>query len=100
MGKLGTQCSAFGCSKRKKKANISRSDSDGSSDDEFGLKPKLSRIFHSSMLVLVSRLLVSHKTKNAKWIQNMHREDCMATSHSRICSDHFEGNIKLAKSLC
>ena len=40
MGKLGTQCCAFGCSKRRKnvKGDLLRSDSEGSTDDESGLK--------------------------------------------------------------
>ena len=51
MGKLGTQCSAFGCSKRKKsvknKGELYRSESEGSVDEESGQKRKLPRTFHS-----------------------------------------------------
>lgn len=51
MGKLGTQCSAFGCSKRKKsvkkEGELCRSESEGSSDEESGQKRKLPRTFHS-----------------------------------------------------
>ena len=28
--------------------------------------------------------------KKAKWLQNMRREDWMPSSHSRLCSDHFQ----------
>ena len=49
MGKLGTQCCAFGCNKRRKnvKENTSRSDSEGPDDEESRLKRKFSRTFHS-----------------------------------------------------
>mgnify|MGYP002803474780 len=49
MGKLGLQCCAFGCSKRKKKVkgDFVRSDSEGSTDEESGLKRKLPRSFHA-----------------------------------------------------
>ena len=48
MGKLGPQCCAFGCSKRRKsvKGDLLRSDSEGSTDDESGLKRKLPGTFH------------------------------------------------------
>lgn len=39
------QCCAFGCLKRKRK-KASRSDSDGSSDEETVLKRKFPRTFH------------------------------------------------------
>ena len=41
-GQIGSQC-AFGCSKRRKnvKRDLLRSDSEGSTDDESGLKRKL-----------------------------------------------------------
>ena len=51
MDKLGTQCSAFGCSKRKKsiknKGELCRSESEGSADEESGQKRKLPRTFQS-----------------------------------------------------
>ena len=51
MGKLGKQCSAFGCSKRKKsvkkEGELCRSESEGSSYEESGQKRKLPRTFHS-----------------------------------------------------
>ena len=44
MGKFGTQCCAFGCSKRRKKVKgdetTSRSDSEGTDDEESMLKRK------------------------------------------------------------
>ena len=50
MDKLGTQCSAFGCSKQKSvknKGELCRSESEGSADEESGQKRKLPRTFHS-----------------------------------------------------
>lgn len=32
----------------------------------------------------------TNPAKKTKWLQNMHREDWMPSSHSRICSDHFQ----------
>ena len=53
MGKVrGTNCSVLGCSKRRKKKSptegesFSRSDSDGSEDDESAVKRKFARTFH------------------------------------------------------
>lgn len=50
MGRLGTQCCAFGCNKRFKKKNLDteelRSDSEGPSDEETFEKRKFARTFH------------------------------------------------------
>ena len=32
----------------------------------------------------------SNPQKRVKWLANMHRKDWTPSSHSRICSDHFE----------
>jgi hypothetical protein len=51
MGKSGTECCAFGCSKRRKNLkgikNNPRSDSDGSDDEESAIKRQYPRTFHS-----------------------------------------------------
>ena len=48
MGKFGTQCCAFGCSKRRKKVKVDdttfRSDSKGTDDEESELKRTFSDI--------------------------------------------------------
>ncbi|CAB3979235.1 DNA transposase THAP9 [Paramuricea clavata] len=83
MGKLGMQCCSFGCSKQKKnvKGDLLRGDSEGSADDESRLKRKLPRSFHD---------FHNQPRKKAKWLKNICREDWMPSSHSRICSDHFQ----------
>ena len=43
----GAQCVAYGCKKRKKAKTESRSDSEGSEDDESAIKRTLPRTFHS-----------------------------------------------------
>ena len=51
MGKLGTECCAFGCSKRRKSfktmENNQRSNSDGSDDEESSIKRQYPRTFHA-----------------------------------------------------
>jgi len=50
MGKNGTQCCAYGCSKiRKKKVEVDfiRSDSEGSEDEGTAIKKQFPRTFHS-----------------------------------------------------
>ena len=51
MGKFGTQCCAFGCSKRRKKVNgddtTFRSDGEGTDGEESELKRKFSQTFRS-----------------------------------------------------
>ena len=43
----GTQCSVYGCSKRRKSATDGeRSNSEGSSDEESGAKRECARTFH------------------------------------------------------
>ncbi|XP_037797679.1 THAP domain-containing protein 6-like [Penaeus monodon] len=83
MAKRGTQCCAFGCSKRRKYGNeteIFRSDSEGSDDDESMIKRNFPRTFHG---------FPSNTEKRKQWLVQMHREDWSPTSHSKICSDHF-----------
>lgn len=47
MGRLGMQCCAYGCSKRKKKTGEQqRSDSEGSPDEETATKKQYPRTFH------------------------------------------------------
>eukprot|EP00794_Sanderia_malayensis_P012242 gene12242-13503_t len=71
MAKLGTQCCAFGCKKRKKKKNeeVDRSDSEGSNDEE--------------------RFPVDKEEKR-KWLINMRLENWQPSQYSKICSDHFK----------
>eukprot|EP00794_Sanderia_malayensis_P009511 gene9511-10501_t len=49
----GPQCSAFGCSKRKKTGQ--RSDSEGSSDEESSVKRQFQRTFHLQKKYLVGK---------------------------------------------
>ena len=49
-GENGTQCCAYGCSKRRKKkveGDFIRSDSEGSEDEETAIKKQFPRTFHS-----------------------------------------------------
>ena len=50
--KRGTQCSAFGCKKRKRAKINERSNSEGSDDDESSIKRKCPRTFHSYVVVI------------------------------------------------
>ncbi|XP_046860657.1 THAP domain-containing protein 2-like [Xenia sp. Carnegie-2017] len=81
----GTQCCAYGCTKRKKKVNeeddeLNRSSSEGPSDDETSIKRQFPRTFHRFPADLERRKV---------WIKNIHRERWTPSSTSRLCSDHF-----------
>eukprot|EP00794_Sanderia_malayensis_P021103 gene21103-23164_t len=74
----GPQCSAFGCSKRKKTGQ--RSDSEGSSDEESSVKRQFQRTFH---------LFPANTDRKNTWLANIRRENWKPGNYSLICSDHF-----------
>ncbi|XP_042239142.1 THAP domain-containing protein 2-like [Homarus americanus] len=53
----------------------------GTEDEETTTKRKFPRTFHG---------FPSNPEKRKQWLVQMHREDWSPTSHSKICSDHFE----------
>ncbi|CAB3991434.1 THAP domain-containing 6-like [Paramuricea clavata] len=88
MGKhRGSQCCAFGCSKRRKfgEKSTDRSNSEGSSDEESFSKRKFARTFH---------YFPSNPERKKQWIKNIRRDGWLPNNSSVICSDHFkESNI-------
>ncbi|XP_065665365.1 THAP domain-containing protein 2-like [Hydra vulgaris] len=75
----GSECSAYGCKKRKRTAGL-RSDSSGSSDEESVVKRKLRRTFH---------LFPLNEDHKREWILKMHRDNWQPSKSGVICSDHF-----------
>ncbi|CAL4156374.1 unnamed protein product, partial [Meganyctiphanes norvegica] len=80
----GSQCTAYGCNKRRKtiaeQIDNNRSDSDGSPDDISSSKKEHPRTFHKFPTDPVQR---------TKWIKNMHRQGWVPGISALICSDHF-----------